>query len=67
MEQLERDGIGLRRNEGYGRIAFNHPVYDGREKFTESAIRLEEAMYRKDQLGRKDAFTKQWEEKLEEL
>ncbi len=67
MEQLERDGIGLRRNEGYGRIAFNHPVYDGREKFTESAIRLEEAMYRKDQRGRKDAFTKQWEEKLEEL
>lgn len=22
------EGFGLRRNEGFGRIAFNHPVYD---------------------------------------
>ncbi|RMD67504.1 hypothetical protein D6833_00125 [Candidatus Parcubacteria bacterium] len=65
MEQLEREGIGLRRNEGYGRIAFNHPVYERRGEFTESAIRLEEAMRQKNQPRK--AFVKLWEEKLEEF
>lgn len=27
LRKLERCGIGLRRNEGFGRMAFNHPVY----------------------------------------
>jgi CRISPR-associated protein Csx10 len=27
LHQLEQNGIGLRRNEGFGRVAFNHPVY----------------------------------------
>jgi CRISPR-associated protein Csx10 len=27
LSEIERDGIGLRRNEGYGQVAFNHPVY----------------------------------------
>jgi len=27
LYQLEQRGIGLRRNEGFGRVAFNHPVY----------------------------------------
>jgi CRISPR-associated protein Csx10 len=27
LRQLEQQGIGLRRNEGFGRVAFNHPVY----------------------------------------
>jgi CRISPR-associated protein Csx10 len=29
LERIEREGIGLRRNEGYGQVAFNHPVYTG--------------------------------------
>ena len=29
LQQIEREGIGLRRNEGYGQVAFNHPVYTG--------------------------------------
>lgn len=28
LAKAEMEGIGLRRNEGFGRIAFNHPVYD---------------------------------------
>lgn len=28
LARLERQGIGLRRAEGFGRIAFNHPIYD---------------------------------------
>lgn len=27
LEVVEAEGIGLRRNEGFGRIAFNHPIY----------------------------------------
>jgi CRISPR-associated protein Csx10 len=27
LHRLEQQGIGLRRNEGFGRVAFNHPVY----------------------------------------
>lgn len=29
LEALERAGLGLRTTEGFGQIAFNHPVYDG--------------------------------------
>lgn len=28
LARAEMEGFGLRRNEGFGRIAFNHPVYD---------------------------------------
>ena len=27
LEEIEREGIGLRRNEGFGQVSFNHPVY----------------------------------------
>ena len=27
LAEVEREGIGLRRNEGYGQVAFDHPVY----------------------------------------
>jgi CRISPR-associated protein Csx10 len=27
LAMVERQGVGLRQNEGFGRVAFNHPVY----------------------------------------
>ena len=66
MKKLERDGIGLRRNEGFGRVAFNHPVYDQRDKLTESNIPLDRAM-RLGSRPRTDKFAKQWEETLDGL
>lgn len=27
LAELEREGIGLRREEGYGQVVFNHPIY----------------------------------------
>jgi CRISPR-associated protein Csx10 len=27
LQHLEQEGIGLRRDEGFGRVAFNHPIY----------------------------------------
>jgi CRISPR-associated protein Csx10 len=29
LQEIERDGIGLRRSEGYGRVVFNHPAHSG--------------------------------------
>jgi CRISPR-associated protein Csx10 len=28
LRRLEKEGLGLRRAEGFGKIAFNHPIYD---------------------------------------
>ena len=28
LKRIEREGIGLRKSEGYGRVAFNHPIYN---------------------------------------
>jgi CRISPR-associated protein Csx10 len=44
MKRLEVNGIGLRRNEGFGRIAFNHPVYKQCQSVTGSHIQLPEKM-----------------------
>jgi len=65
MCQLEAEGIGLRRNEGYGRVAFNHPVYERREELQESAIQLEERMKPVSGPGQ-DTFMAPWEKELEE-
>lgn len=32
LESVETFGIGLRRNEGYGQVVINHPLYDELEK-----------------------------------
>jgi len=66
MESLERGGIGLRCNEGFGRVAFNHPVYEQREKLTKSNIRLNSQMRLGDSPS-EDTFVENWEEKLNAL
>ncbi|RJQ27237.1 MAG: hypothetical protein C4589_08855 [Peptococcaceae bacterium] len=44
MEQLESGGIGLRRSEGLGRLAFNHPIYRLKEGISRAEILLPECM-----------------------
>lgn len=66
LQKLEIEGVGVRRNEGFGRVAFNHPIYDNREALTGSGIRLQEPM-RLPGGREKDLFMAQWEEKVEEL
>lgn len=65
LQKLETEGIGVRRNEGFGRVAFNHPIFDNREALGESDISLEEPMRIPGR--KKDSFMAWWEEKLEEL
>lgn len=38
LREVERDGIGLRRGEGFGRVAFNHPIYGGCADCTNSIM-----------------------------
>jgi CRISPR-associated protein Csx10 len=40
LEKVEREGLGLRRSEGFGRVAFNHPLYNGCAAVRRSEIRL---------------------------
>lgn len=63
MQKLESDGIGLRRNEGFGRIAFNHSVYEMRESLNNSAIEIKDEM----KLGiilSPEMLMQEWEEEL---
>ncbi|MDA8336097.1 MAG: RAMP superfamily CRISPR-associated protein [Peptococcaceae bacterium] len=66
MERLETEGIGLRRNEGFGRLVFNHPVYDGRQGAHDSHIRLDPRM-RPPGRPQPDTFSQYWKEKLPEF
>ncbi len=43
LEDLEQNGIGLRRNEGFGQVVFNHPVYKHCEKLS-YRLKLEKTM-----------------------
>ena len=64
LEELESEGIGLRKEEGFGRIAFNHPIYRKNEG-VEFGIHLPENMRVKDK--RKDAvnsFMVLWEKDM---
>lgn len=66
MQRLEAEGIGLRRNEGFGRVVFNHPVYEQHENMRESDIPLDLQMrFRRG--PEQNSFIKRWEDKLEEL
>ncbi|MCB0097978.1 MAG: hypothetical protein KDE46_19735, partial [Caldilineaceae bacterium] len=44
LEEAEARGIGLRRNEGYGAFAFNHPVYEQCRLMEEADVPLHNAM-----------------------
>jgi len=63
LAELEIEGIGLRRNEGFGRVAFNHPLYDRREALSGTSIRLPEAL--RVSPPEKEAFEKLWQEHLD--
>lgn len=63
IQRLEAEGIGLRRNEGFGRIAFNHPVYDLCQDIQNSAIALDPQI-RSDHAPGRDTFMGFWEEEL---
>ncbi len=38
--EIELNGIGLRRNEGYGQVAFNHPLYENCAGLTGTSVQI---------------------------
>jgi CRISPR-associated protein Csx10 len=44
MKKVENEGIGLRRHEGYGQVAFNHPVYQGGAGVPETGMFIPEPL-----------------------
>ena len=67
MQILEREGIGLRRNEGFGQIAFNHPAYDMCQNITNGAIEIDKHLPPQSfDTSTKFSYYKLWEERLDE-
>ena len=69
LKEAERDGIGLRREEGFGRVVFNHPIYDGCKGITQSDLQLGNDL----RLGtvehflrEEGRFEKEWQRTLDE-
>ncbi|NUM73792.1 hypothetical protein HUU40_05475 [candidate division KSB1 bacterium] len=69
LEQLEREGLGLRRNEGFGWIAFNHPVYFNPAALEDWQFELHKDLKRANTLdshrfSREEKFREAWKEAL---
>ena len=44
LTKLEFEGIGLRREEGYGQVVFNHPLYDNLGALAANRVRIPNAL-----------------------
>lgn len=40
LGEIEEGGIGLRRNEGFGQVVFNHPIYEGGAGVSDTTINI---------------------------
>ncbi|MBD3190531.1 MAG: hypothetical protein GF308_07795 [Candidatus Heimdallarchaeota archaeon] len=66
LQKLEEEGIGLRKAEGFGRIAFNHPIYN-RNAGVKTRIRLPNSMRIPRRISQQESFDKRWEDSLSTL
>lgn len=60
LKELEKEGLGLRREEGFGKIAFNHPVYHYNSGIGER-IHLPEFMRIKKPVQKIKMFEHEWQ------
>jgi CRISPR-associated protein Csx10 len=72
LEQLEREGLGLRRNEGFGWVAFNHPIYFNPAALHDWQFKLDEDLKLGNALDShrfslEDTFREAWVEALKKL
>lgn len=70
LEKVEARGIGLRRNEGFGRVAFNHPVYNQLQTINSPMLDLSPlkpvSSAETEHFGKLLQFTQAWDQKLAE-
>ncbi len=67
LAQIEQAGIGLRRHEGFGRVAFNHPIYAAPNDWRGIALDLPADFTRASrahELQDEMAFRRVWTERL---
>jgi len=74
LAKVEQEGIGLRRDEGFGRVAFNHPIHQEPQQWPSITIHLNKELEAL-QLGRaasadrqakRDQFLTEWGKTLDE-
>jgi CRISPR-associated protein Csx10 len=69
LQEIEREGVGLRRNEGYGRVAFEHPLYDSDGGLGDARIEIPAGLAEEAHLeGAKDEtqeFRESWKKTLD--
>ena len=69
LRQVEERGIGLRRGEGFGRIAFNHPLYRHGEQLGAAGISIPPALdpgaANQSSIDREVRFRRDWSFDLE--
>ncbi|MEM3563790.1 MAG: RAMP superfamily CRISPR-associated protein [Candidatus Jordarchaeaceae archaeon] len=63
LKEIEREGVGMRREEGFGRVAFNHPIYS-KNKEVNTRIVLPEHMRTSKIKNKVRIFEKWWKEHL---
>ncbi|MDY6876468.1 MAG: RAMP superfamily CRISPR-associated protein [Chloroflexota bacterium] len=70
LAQIEQEGIGLRKNEGCGQVAFNHPIHTNCAGLTDTQIEIPSevdlAMRGDTDEGAKAKFREDWAEYLED-
>ncbi len=72
LNKLEVEGVGVRRNEGFGGIAFNHPLYENAAILKDWWFPLPQALQLRDDAQKtgfsfEPRFRKDWNEILDEL
>lgn len=67
LEELEKTGIGIRREEGFGKVVFNHPVYSENRGVSNSRIHLDQDMRTEEMINEIERFDRDWEDVLKGL
>jgi len=60
--KLERDGLGLRTDEGFGRIVFNHPLYNDMEGASSRILLPERMRTSKEKKKEVESFEERWQQ-----
>jgi CRISPR-associated protein Csx10 len=66
FEEIEKTGIGIRREEGFGKVIFNHPIYIENHGVNNSRIHLDQDMRTEKTINEIERFEKHWAKVLTE-
>lgn len=71
LDTLEQEGLGLRREEGFGQVVFNHPLYDNLQALGGNQVPVPEALWKPATGETQEAivakFRRDWERSLNSI